>query len=127
MTGVPVSSPKSMVSSSENRARIVCSIRPSATCLPSTLSVPVPPFPMPPPSYLKSNSIVCLPGSSGCGEEMRYLSCGWFEYADLALVVRKLASTFGQARTDGGVNPLRHGGIERIDVVLPRLHVENLQ
>ena len=38
--------------------------RPSATVLPSTLSVTVPPLPRPPPSYLKSTRMMCLPGAS---------------------------------------------------------------
>ena len=43
---------------------MVRSILPCATCLPSTESVPVPLLPMPGPSYLKSNVMVCLPGAS---------------------------------------------------------------
>src|SRR6516225_1174473 len=57
---------------------IMCSIVWRATSLPSTLSTPVPPRPMPltllkasvprpRPSYLKSNSTVCLPGDSASG------------------------------------------------------------
>src|SRR5262245_51538186 len=53
-----------------------------ATSLPSTLSTPVPPRPMPlrllnasvpvpSPSYLKSNSSVCLPGISASGPSQR--------------------------------------------------------
>ena len=61
---------------------MVCSIVWRATSLPSTLSTPVPPLPMPlellkasvatpRPSYLKSNSIVCLPGDSASGPSQR--------------------------------------------------------
>src|SRR5215471_11644379 len=50
-TGVPVSSPTSNVSSRENRTPTLRAIEPWATCLPSTNNVPVPPLPMPPPSY----------------------------------------------------------------------------
>src|SRR5438093_7174066 len=35
-----------------------------AISLPSTVNTPVPPFPGPGPSYLKSNTSVCLPGAS---------------------------------------------------------------
>ena len=43
------------VSSAENIMPCVCSILPSATCLPLTESFARPPLPLPPPSYLKSN------------------------------------------------------------------------
>src|SRR5215469_9781930 len=36
-----------------------------ATCLPSTDNVPIPPLPMPPPSYLKSNRGCTSLGKSG--------------------------------------------------------------
>ena len=36
---------------------------PEATSLPSTSSIAVPPLPMPGPSYLKSTTMVCLPGA----------------------------------------------------------------
>ncbi len=43
---------------------VVCSIVFFATDLPSTNNSPVPLFPKPGPSYLKSNRRVCLPGPS---------------------------------------------------------------
>ena len=43
---------------------MVCGIVLRATSLPSTDSTPVPPLPKPGPSYLKSNTTVCLPGVS---------------------------------------------------------------
>ena len=46
------------------RNGIVCGIVFLANSLPSTVSTPVPPLPKPGPSYLKSNTIVCLPGLS---------------------------------------------------------------
>ena len=49
-TGVPQSSPTSKVSSIANKNGTVFGIRPSATFLPLTDNVPVPPFPLPPPS-----------------------------------------------------------------------------
>src|SRR5262249_53769110 len=61
---------------------IECSIVWRATSLPSTLSTPVPPRPIPltllnasvpnpRPSYLKSNSSVCLPGERASGPSQR--------------------------------------------------------
>ena len=41
---------------------MVCGIVFLATSLPSTDRTPVPPLAMPGPSYLKSNTMVCLPG-----------------------------------------------------------------
>ena len=72
-TGVPVSLPTSRVSSKEKRPPIMLSTRPWAAWLSSTNKVPVPPSPLPPPSYLKSKRIRCLPGASGWLEETRYL------------------------------------------------------
>ena len=44
-----------------------------ATFWPSTDSTPVPPLPRPGPSYLKSNTIVCLPAlSSGPSHTVRF-------------------------------------------------------
>ncbi|MEU4294937.1 hypothetical protein AB0E63_42510 [Kribbella sp. NPDC026596] len=48
--GVPQSSPASKVSSVEKYSGTVLSIRPLPTASPSGRSVPLPPFPGPPPS-----------------------------------------------------------------------------
>ena len=73
-----VSEPMSKLSSHCRMIGIVFSIFFVATTLPSTLSVPVPPLPIPAkllyaivptptPSYLKSNSKTCRPGVSASG------------------------------------------------------------
>src|SRR5262245_18143129 len=81
MTGVPVSSPTSKLSSRVNLPNgEVCSMRLSATFSPSTVRVPRPPLPSPPPSYLKSKPITCLPGVSLSLPAMRVLSGLCFGY-----------------------------------------------
>src|ERR1700730_3725431 len=52
-------------SSTETRNRMVRVNLALATSFPFTVSVATPPFPIPPPSYLKSTAMVCLPGVSG--------------------------------------------------------------
>ena len=50
---------------------MVCGIFLVATSLPSTFRTPVPPLPKPGPSYLKSNTMVCLPGASASWPSQR--------------------------------------------------------
>ena len=66
-TGVWLSMPTSAVSSAEKMLGCVFSTRPSATALPFTSSVALPPLPTPPPSYAKSSTTVAGPAGKACG------------------------------------------------------------
>ena len=85
MTGVPVSSPMSSVSSSEKRSGDGALDLALRHLLAVDVSVPVPPLPMPRPSYLKSNVMLCLPG--------QFLARG-----DAVLVLRLVRERVGEDR-----------------------------